>query len=60
MDRIAAPDVWSNDGDLVFSDEFGGLVHPNRLSQSLDRIVRDAELPRIGPTISVTATQRSP
>ena len=45
-ERMAA-DVWMNDGDLVFTDEHGGPVHPNRFSQSFDRIVRDAELARI-------------
>ena len=47
VERIAAADVWSNEGDLVFTDELGEPVHPNRLSQSFDRIVREAELPRI-------------
>jgi integrase len=46
-ERLAAGDVWSNDGDLVFTDELGGPVHPDRFSKSFDRIVRDAELPRI-------------
>jgi len=31
----------------VFTDELGGPVHPDRFSKSFDRIVRDAELPRI-------------
>lgn len=43
VERIAAADVWSNEGDLVFTDEFGEPVHPNRFSQNFDRIVRDAE-----------------
>jgi len=47
IERIAAADVWSNEGDLVFTDELGEPVHPNRLSQCFDRIVRDAGLPRI-------------
>jgi integrase len=47
VERIAAADVWANEGDLVFTDELGEPVHPNRLSQSFDRIVRDAALPRI-------------
>ena len=46
-ERLAAADVWSNEGDLVFADELGGPVHPDRFSRSFDRIVRDAELPRI-------------
>jgi integrase len=46
-ERLALGDVWSNDGDLVFTDELGGPVHPDRFSKSFDRIVRDAELPRI-------------
>jgi integrase len=46
-ERLAAGDVWSNDGDLVFTDELGGPVQPDRFSKSFDRIVRDAELPRI-------------
>lgn len=45
--RLAAGDVWSNYGDLVFTDELGGPVHPDRFSRLFDRIVRDAELPRI-------------
>ena len=47
VERIAAADVWSNEGHLVFTDELGEPVHPNRLSQSFDRLVRDARLPRI-------------
>jgi integrase len=46
-ERLAAADVWSNEADLVFTDEFGGPVHPDRFSKSFDRIVRAAELPRI-------------
>jgi len=46
-ERIAAADVWTNNGDLVFTDELSGPVHPNRFSQSFDRIVSAAELPRI-------------
>jgi integrase len=46
-ERLAAADVWSNEGDLVFTDELGGPAHPDRFSKSFDRIVRDAELPRI-------------
>jgi integrase len=46
-ERLAAGDAWSNDADLVFTDELGGPVHPDRFSKSFDRIVRDAELPRI-------------
>ena len=32
VERIAAADVWSNEGDLVFTDELGEPVHQNRLS----------------------------
>jgi integrase len=46
-ERLAAGDAWSNDGDLVFTDELGGPVHPDRFSRLFDRIARDAELPRI-------------
>lgn len=46
VERTAAADVWSNEGDLVFTDDLGEPVHPNRLSQSFNRIVRDAGLPR--------------
>lgn len=46
-ERLAAADVWANEGDLVFTDELGRPVHPDRFSKSFDRIVRDAELPRI-------------
>ncbi len=46
-ERLASGDIWSNDGDLVFTDELGGPVHPDRFSKSFDRIVRDDELPRI-------------
>ena len=45
--RMAAADVWLNDGDLVFTDEQGAPVHPNNFSQAFDRIVRTAELQRI-------------
>ena len=34
-------------GDLVFTDELGGPSIPIGFSKSFDRIVRDAELPRI-------------
>ncbi len=47
QERMAAADVWSNEGDLVFTDEIGGQVHPNNFSQAFNRIVRTAELPRI-------------
>ena len=47
VERTATAEFWSNDGDLVFTDELGEPVHPNRFSQTFDRIVRDARLPRI-------------
>ena len=47
LERMAAAEVSSNTGDLVFTDELGEPVHPNHLAQSFDRIVRRAELPRI-------------
>lgn len=46
-ERLVAGDLWSNDGDLVFTDELGGPVHPDRFSRSFDRIVSGAGLPRI-------------
>ena len=45
--RMAAADVWLNEGDLVFTDELGAPIHPNSFSQAFDRIVRAAELQRI-------------
>jgi hypothetical protein len=44
----------------VFTDELGRPVHPDRFSKSFDRIVRDAELPRIRlhDYASATATRR--
>ena len=54
VERIAAADVWSNDGDLVFTDEFGGPVHPNRSTGSFAA----RGCPASACTTSATATQR--
>ena len=57
-ERLAAGDLWSNDGDLVFTDELGGPVHADRFSKSFDRIVRDAICLASDSTTSATATPR--
>lgn len=36
-DRLRAGELWSGEGDYVFTDELGQLVHPSTLSRLFDR-----------------------
>ena len=43
-ERLLAADVWSNEGDLVFTDELGGPVHPDRFSKLFRALVANSGL----------------
>lgn len=46
-ERLAAGPAWESSSDLVFRDELGGMVHPDRFSREFDQTVRSLEVPRI-------------
>ena len=46
-ERLAAGPAWEASSDLVFRDELGGMVHPDRFSRVFDQTVRSLEVPRI-------------
>ena len=46
-ERLAAGPAWDASSDLVFRDELGGMVHPDRFSREFDQKVRSLEVPRI-------------
>ena len=45
-ERISAGGAWE-ESDLVFTNELGHLVHPDRFSKMFDSLVRGSGLPRI-------------
>lgn len=46
-ERMAAGPSWNSECDLVFTDELGEPVHPDRLSRGFQWLLRRAGLPRI-------------
>jgi integrase len=46
-ERLRAGEVWSGEGDFVFTDELGRPVHPSALSRLFTSYVRRADLPAI-------------
>jgi integrase len=46
-ERLRAGEVWSGEGDFVFTNEIGRPVHPSALSRLFASCVRRADLPPI-------------
>jgi integrase len=46
-ERLALGDAWDTEGNFVFTDEFGGYLHPDRLSREFVRQVNLSGLPVI-------------
>ena len=46
-ERLVVGAAWDTACDLVFRDELGGMVHPDRFSREFDRLVRGLDVPRI-------------
>lgn len=46
-DRLAAGEAWTDNG-LVFADQAGGLLNPQAVSGTFDRLVAKTGLPAIG------------
>ena len=45
--QAAAGEAWSNDLDLVVTDELGGVIHPDALTREFDKFIRKLDVPRI-------------
>ena len=46
-ERLAAGSAWENDNDLVFRTVTGGPVNPDGFSRHFDKLVAQADVPRI-------------
>ncbi len=46
-ERLAAGPAWAPDNDLVFRSRTGEPVNPDRFSRHFDKIVAEADVPRI-------------
>ncbi len=46
-ERLLVGPAWNSDSDLVFRDELGGMIHPDRFSRHFESVVRTLEVPRI-------------
>ena len=46
-ERLAAGPAWEADNDLVFRNEMGGPVNPERFSRRFRQLVEVADVPRI-------------
>ncbi|MDP9185519.1 MAG: tyrosine-type recombinase/integrase, partial [Actinomycetota bacterium] len=47
-ERLRAGEAWSNERDLVFTDEIGRPLSPEQVSAMFRRLVKDTDLPPIG------------
>ncbi|MCP3934207.1 MAG: site-specific integrase [Actinomycetia bacterium] len=43
-ERLALGEAWMNDGDLVFTDELGRPLHPDKVTRAFRAHVREADL----------------
>jgi len=46
-ERLAAGPAWDADNDLVFRNEMGGPVNPERFSRHFRQLVEESDVPRI-------------
>ena len=46
-ERLAAGPAWEADNDLVFRNEMGGPVNPERFSRHFRQLVEESDVPRI-------------
>jgi integrase len=47
QDRTRAGDAWNDDGGRILTSRVGTVPTPNRLKDTLDRLCRTAQLPRL-------------